>query len=146
MIPYSGKFNEYAQLYSELGNVTIMDLIKSFNDKKDLEDRLKFDVEDLKREVLAISKLMGYIDRYALQKAANETNLVLSDNKILLKIDRSGNIWLNGILENNPTRIGKEIVKIAQSYRENLPIEKMTEYLNVREHPLDQDVVEDAPF
>ena len=105
-----------------------------------------FDVEDLKREVLAISKLIGYIDRYALQKAANETNLVLSDNKILLKIDRSGNIWLNGVLENNPTRIGKEIVKIAQSYRENLPIEKMTEYLNVREHPLDQDVVEDAPF
>jgi hypothetical protein len=132
MLPYNGKFDEYAQLYAQLGQVTIMDLIKNFNDKKDNDDRHKLDIIDLKIQVNLLMQLQGHHYTHTLQEAVSEKNrnTILQDNKPFLKMDRSGNIWLNGVLENNPNRIGKEIVKIAQQYRENLPIEKLSEFLN----------------
>ncbi len=129
MMPYNGKFNEYSQLYQELGQVTVMDLIKSFNDKKDTEERLKADIQELKTTVSSLMRLLGHHDRYSVERAAIE-NIGFGDKKILLKMDMSGNIWLNGILENNPNKIGKEIVKIAQEYRDNLPIASLSNYLN----------------
>lgn len=145
-MPYNGKFDEYAQLYSQLGQVTIMDLIRDFNTKKEENDKLKADINTLAESVNLMMQLMGHYDNYSLRQAVNEKNIsnVLDNKKALLKMDKMGNIWLNGVLENNPTRIGKEIIKIAQQYRENLPIEKMSEYLNTTEP--EPDPYGDVPF
>ena len=133
MLPYNGKFDEFSQLYSQLGQVTIMDLIKNFNEKKDSSDKHTSDIIELRSNLTQLMLLLGYPSALSLNEAITEkyrNNNVLQDNKTLLKLDRSGNIWLNGVLENNPTRIGKEIIKIAQQYRENIPIKNMSEFLN----------------
>ena len=146
-MPYNGKFDEYAQLYSQLGQVTIMDLIRDFNFKKDENDRLKSDVNAIAENVNLMMQLMGHYSTHTLREAVNEKNIsnLLDNKKALLKMDKMGNIWLNGVLENNPTKIGKEIIKIAQQYRENLPIEKMSEYLNIETEP-EPDPFSDVPF
>ena len=60
---------------------------------------------------------------------SKETNLNYNQNhksagsNQLLEIDKQGNIWIEGIIENNSVKIGNKIKKLAEDYKHNVPLE-----------------------
>ena len=129
--------NEYGSMY-DITNITIGDLVKRHNEISNL----KFQVNDfayIKDAVDKISKLLGYLDaRDAVSRAPVTVTYDINPyagyappaprSDKLLHIDRIGNVWINGIIENNPTKIGNEIIKQANSYKDNLPIADFAQY------------------
>lgn len=135
------KINEYGQMY-EISQITIGDLIRRHNEISDLKYQL-MDLQSLKDAVDRLSKLLGYFDmRDVINRAPHAVTHDINPHAIggvhgnfkspntneLLHIDKFGNIWLNGVVENNPTKIGLELMKLASNYKDNLPLSDFAQY------------------
>jgi len=47
----------------------------------------------------------------------------------LLKIDKNGNVWINGQLENSAVKIGNKILELAATYRDNTPFNTISDII-----------------
>jgi len=186
MLPYNG-INEYSTVSQELGNITLLDLIRllsqqiqhqngnindkfeneqvldaiarnlGYYDRYDLKNRNMYGntapqgVQPLYKMLNTLAKMYGYIDMHDFV-SQNETTVKipepenLNQSETLLKIDRRGNIWINGVVENNPTRIGKEIIKIAHVYKDNFVLRNAADYFNEPMEKLKRVEEDELPF
>lgn len=204
----SGTINEYNTINNELGSITLLDLVRAFNERNSLlpsqqtngyggmiqnelhglldiiakhfgyYDRMdmksqnaynygeinngrsvqnlrndinskisivEYDVNNFRAMMQTLAKMYGYnsIEDFISQNK-NVTTANINQNETLLHIDRMGNVKINGQVENNPTRIGREILKLASIYKDNFVIKNAADYFN---EPLDKWKNEaDAPF
>lgn len=54
----------------------------------------------------------------------------LTDDDELLRIDKHGSIWINGVIETSTIKIGDAIKRMAEQYKEDIPINNI-EQLNL---------------
>ena len=186
MLSYDGKINEYNSVANELQNVTLLDIIREFNNRSNNSQgghNWHDNSNQLNTFLDVVAKQLGYYDRLnmmsqcqysgtstkitnieqqqsylsttihdmngMLQKLAEmygykgckdlveqNANVVIKPidkNETLLRIDLHGNVWVEGKIENNPTRIGNSILKMSKLYRDNFKVENIAQYLDVDE-------------
>lgn len=187
----SGTINEHNQIWQEFQNITLLDLIRIFNDRNSLivnqntqNTQNQMYQNEMQQILDIIARHFGYYDRndmknqnqydynMAIIKGVNQVNSQLDvvqnkitminnnfdklakmhgysdvyemfdptlnppdpnikhDKEALLSIDKAGNVWINGMIENNPTRLGREILRLASIYKDNVVLKSATEYFN----------------
>jgi len=66
-----------------------------------------------------------YENGSVVEKTTNAPNY---GDDTLLRIDTSGNIWINGQIETSAIKIGNKIKELAEKYNENKPINSLNEF------------------
>lgn len=107
----------------------------------DLEDWSKY-VSEVSKKVLNIEEKSGYAyyqlpvkDEFGnIREGAWDTpnmyTAPMDSPDELLRIDKNGNIWINGVIETSTIKIGDAIKRMAEQYREDIPINNI-EQLNL---------------
>ncbi len=65
---------------------------------------------------------------YDVTYTANSNNYSPNQDE-LLRIDKSGNVWINGQLENSAVKIGHKILELAAMYRDNTPFNTISDII-----------------
>lgn len=186
----NGTINEQSPIWQEFQNITLLDLIRLFNDRnslnsnQNLQNQMYSYQNEIQQILDIIARHFGYYDRndmknqnqydygMALSKGVNSINPQIDamqsqisllneylnniakmhgygnilemcdptlyppvpniehDKEALLSIDKAGNVWINGMIENNPTKLGREILRLASTYKDNVVLKSATEYFN----------------
>lgn len=115
-------------------------------------DHKQLEIDQMNKMLDTLAQMYGYYDKYDFVEDNKNAELELNrptdinSHDTLLRIDMRGNVWIKGNIENNPTRIGKAILEVAQVYKENFVLKNFAEYLNVPLKAPQPVELDDLPF